>query len=68
MVFDSVFFEEFKVIIWLGQVLTFGWIITMVTVHNDALVTMVMLYIYPFRCVDPVLLIHKSTQLLRNLN
>ena len=39
----------FKVSIWLGP-------ITMVTVHN---VTMVM-YTCHFRCVDPVLLIHKS--------
>ena len=61
MAFDSVLFEDLKVIIWLGQTLTFGCIITMVTVHNVSTVTMVMLYIYPFRCVGPVLLIHKST-------
>ena len=44
-----------------GQTFTFGWVITMVNVHNVAMVTMVMLYMYPFQCVDPVLLIHKST-------
>ena len=60
MAFDSVLFEDFKVIIWLGQTLTYGWVITMVTVHNVAMVTMVMLYIYLFRCVHPVLLINKS--------
>ena len=61
MAVDSMLFEDFQVIIWLGQNLTFGSVITMITVHNVAMVTMVMLYIYPFRCVDHVLLIHKST-------
>ena len=32
MAYDSVLFEDFKVIIWLGQILTFGWVIAMVTV------------------------------------
>ena len=32
MAFDSVLFEDFKFITWLGQTLTFGWVITMVTV------------------------------------
>ena len=59
MAIDSVRFEDFKVIIWLGQTSTFGWVITMVTLYNVAMVTMVM-YIYPFRCVDHVLLIYKS--------
>ena len=48
MVIHSVLFEDF---IWLD-------LIAMVTVYN---VTMVMLYTYDFRCVDPVLLIYKST-------
>ena len=61
MVFDSLLFENFKVIVWLDQTLTFGWVITMVTVHDVTMVTTVMLYMYSFRCVDPVLLIHKST-------
>ena len=64
MAIDSVLFGDFKVIIWLDQTLTFGWVITMVTVHNVAIVTMVMLYLHlniTFRYVDPVLLIHKST-------
>ena len=65
MAIDSMLFEDFKVIISLGQTLTFGWVIIMVTVHNVAMVTMVMLYIYPFWCVDPVLLIHKSTWFLK---
>jgi len=34
MAIDSVFFENYKVIILLGQTLTFGWVITMVTVHD----------------------------------
>ena len=33
MDFDSVFFEDFKVIILLDQTLTFGLVITMVTVR-----------------------------------
>jgi len=36
-------------------------VITMVTVHDVAMVTIVMFYISPFRCVNPVLLIHTST-------
>ena len=32
MAFDSVLFEDFKVIICLGQTLFFGWVFTMVTV------------------------------------
>ena len=32
MAFDSVLFEDFKVIIMLGQTLTFGLVITMATV------------------------------------
>ena len=32
MAFDSVLFKDFKVIIWIGQTSTFGWVITMVTV------------------------------------
>ena len=32
MASESVLFEEFKVIIWLGQTLTFGWVIAMGTV------------------------------------
>ena len=60
MALDSVLFEDFKVIIWLDQTYTFGGSLP-VTVHNVATVTTVMLYIYPFRCVDPVLLIHKFT-------
>ena len=32
MAFDTLLFEDFKVIIWLGQTLTFGLVITMVTV------------------------------------
>ena len=51
MVIDSVFFKDLEVFIWLGP-------ITMVTIYN---VTMVMLYTYHFRCVNPVLLIIKST-------
>ena len=43
MAIDSVLFEDFKVIIWLGQTLTFGWVITMVTDHNVVMVSMVML-------------------------
>ena len=39
MAIDSVFFENYKVIILLGQTLTFGWVITMVTVHDVAMVT-----------------------------
>jgi len=35
MAFDSVLIEDFKVIIWLGQSLTFGWVITMVTVSFE---------------------------------
>ena len=31
MAYDSVLFEDFKVIIWPGQTLTFGWVIAMVT-------------------------------------
>ena len=45
------FLKNFQVFIWLVP-------ITMVTVYY---VTMVMLYAYYFRCVYPVLLIHKST-------
>ena len=60
------FLETLKFMIWLGQTLTFGWVITMVTVHNVAMVTKVM-YIYPMQCVDPVLLIHKSTSFLKVL-
>ena len=43
---ESVLFEDFKVIIWLGQSVTFGWVIAMVTVSFGtyiAMVTMVML-------------------------
>ena len=61
MAVDSLLFEDVEVIIWLAQTLTFGWVITMAIKHNVAMVTMVMLYIYPLRCVHPVLLIHKST-------
>ena len=48
MVFDSVhvLFEDFKVFIWLGQSITFGWVGAMVTVSFRtyvAMVTMVML-------------------------
>ena len=46
MAFDSILFEDFKVIIWLGITLTFGWVIAMVTVSFGsyvAMVTMVML-------------------------
>ena len=57
MATDSVLFEDFEVIIWLGQIFNFDWVITMVTVHNVAMVTIVMLNIYTFWCVDPVLLI-----------
>ena len=57
MIIYSVRFEDFKVFIWLGP-------ITMVTVYN---VIMVMLYAYHFRCVDPVLLILKSTLFLKIL-
>ena len=32
MAVDFMLFEDFKVIIWLGQSLTSGWVITMVTV------------------------------------
>jgi len=32
MALDSVLFQDFKVIFWLDQTLTFGWVITMVTV------------------------------------
>ena len=39
--------------------------IAMVTVYNN---TIVMLYTYHFRCVDPILLIHISTQFKKNLN
>ena len=38
MVFDSVLFEDFEVIIWLGQTLTFGWFITIVTVRDITMV------------------------------
>ena len=37
-------FEDFKVFIWLGQTLTIDLVITMVTVHNVAMV----MYIYTF--------------------
>ena len=45
MTLDSVLFENFNVIIWLGQTLTIGWIIIMVTVSlgRVAIVAMVML-------------------------
>ena len=55
MVIDLMLFKDFEVFIWLGP-------ITMVTVYN---VTMVMLYTYHFRCVDPVFFIHKSTSFLQ---
>ena len=61
MAIDSVLFVDFKIIIWLGLTSTFGWVIVMVTVHNVAMVIMVILYIHSFRCVDPVLFILKST-------
>ena len=66
MAFDSAPFEDFKVIIWMGQTLTFGWVFAMVTVHHVAMVTMV-IHTYSFRRVDPVLLVHKSTQSLKIL-
>ena len=53
-------FKDFEVFIWLGP-------ITMVTVCNVAMFTMVMLHTYDIRYVDPVLLILKSTQLLKIL-
>ena len=52
--FDWVLFGDFLIfpfnggIIWFVQTLTFGWLITMVTVLNVTMVTMVM-YIYPLR-------------------
>ena len=42
MTTDTLLLEDFKVIIWLAQTVTFDWVITMVTMHN---VVMVM-YIY----------------------
>ena len=54
MSFDSMLFEDFEIIIWLGQTVTFGCVRTMAIVHIVAMVIMVMLCIYPFRCVDPV--------------
>ena len=51
-------YKNFKVFIWI-------WPITMVTVYS---VTMVMLHTYHFPYVDPVLLIHKSTQFIKNFN
>ena len=50
MIIELVLFKTFEVFIWLCP-------INMITVYN---VTMVMLYIYYFRCVDPVLLILES--------
>jgi len=35
MASDLVLFEDFKVIIWLGQSLTFGWVIAMITVSFE---------------------------------
>ena len=61
MALDSVVFKDFEIIIWLGTFFTFSWVITMVIVHIIGMVTMVLLYIYPFRCVDLALLILKST-------
>ena len=63
-------FDPAKVIIWLGQTLTFGWVIN--HYHGycefwDMLPWLPLLLIHPFRCVDPVLLIYKSTFLF-NLN
>ena len=60
MAIELVLLEDFKVIIKLGQTLTFGWNRTMVTVRIVDMITIVMLYIYPYRYVDLVLMIHKS--------
>ena len=54
MVIDPDLFKNFEAFIWLAA-------ITMVTVDNIIMVTLVMLYTYHFRCVDPVLWILKST-------
>ena len=54
MVIISVIFNDFEVFIRLGPNTT-------VTVYNVTMVTIVMLYAYHFRCVDPVLLILTST-------
>ena len=51
MVINSVFSKDFEDFIWLRP-------ITMVKVYN---VTIVILYTYHYQCVDPVLLIIKST-------
>ena len=50
---DSVIFKDFEGFIQLGP-------ITMVIVYSVT-ITKVMLCTYHFQCVDPVLLIHKST-------
>ena len=41
MAIDSVIFEDFKVIIWLGQTFTFSWAVAMVTVSSGTYVAMV---------------------------
>ena len=53
-------FKDLEGIIWLGP-------ITMVTVYNVIMVTMIKLYTYHFQCLGPVLLILKSTQFLKSL-
>ena len=62
MALDSVLFEEFKVIIWLDQTSTFGWVITMVIVSSG-----ICCHGYHGNTIDPVLLIHKSSQFLKIL-
>ena len=45
----------------------FSWPLGPITTITEYNVAMVMLYTYHFRCVDPVVLIHKSAQLYKIL-
>ena len=59
--FDSILFEDFADIIWLGQTLTLAgslpWLLCMMLPWLPRQ----MLYIYPFRFVDPIILTYKFT-------
>ena len=56
---DSMLLKDFEAFIWLG-------LITIVTVYNVNMFTMVMLYTYHLRFVYPVFLILKSTLFLKS--
>ena len=51
LVFESMLFKDLKVFVWLGPITM---MVTVYGYHGN-------LYNYHFRCVYPVLLIHKST-------